>query len=121
MILLLIPLVFFTDVMPRGSLILFMFLFGSFGYSTVLQWPYLKEIVDISMYGTASGIINFFAFVGGAVFQQVMGLIISKAPVMDNYITASGFKSAFLFCFIFLIIALTIFCINKHDARSTNS
>ncbi|NLD45940.1 MAG: MFS transporter, partial [Clostridiaceae bacterium] len=120
MLLLLIPLVFFTDIIPQRFLILFMFLFGLLGYSTVLQWPYLREIVDISMYGTASGIINFSAFLGGAVFQLVMGIIITKSPVLDNYIDPSGFKSAFLFCFIFLTISLAIFSINKKDARSAD-
>lgn len=116
MIIMLIPLIFFIDAMSLNFLKVLMFLFGFFGYSTMLEWPYLKENVDLSMYGTAAGLINFSGFLGGALFQQILGIIIARAPVADNYIAASGFKSAFLFCFVYLIIALSIFSI-KREAR----
>ena len=116
MIIMLIPLIFFIDAMSLSFLKVLMFLFGFFGYSTMLEWPYLKENVDLSMYGTAAGLINFSGFLGGALFQQILGIIIARAPVADNYIAASGFKSAFLFCFVYLIIALSIFSI-KREAR----
>ena len=116
MIIMLVLLIFFVDTMSLGFLTVMMFLFGIFGYTTMLEWTYLKEIVDFSMYGTASGIINFSGFLGGAVFQQVLGIIIAKAPVTNNYIAASGFKSAFLFCFVYLIIALAIFSIKRKQS-----
>lgn len=112
-IIILIPLIFFVDAMSLSSLTVLMFLFGVCGYTIILQWAYLKEHVDPSMYGTAAGIINCAGFLGGALFQQILGIIIARAPVADNYIAASGFQAAFLFCLVYLVIAFIIFSIPK--------
>lgn len=114
-IIILIPLIFFVDDMSLTSLAVVLFLFGVCGYTIILQWSYLREHVDPNMYGTAAGIINFTGFLGGALFQQILGIIIGRAPVVDSYIAASGFRSAFLFCLVYLVIALTIFSMLKSE------
>ncbi|PKM88903.1 MAG: MFS transporter [Firmicutes bacterium HGW-Firmicutes-12] len=108
-----IPFVFFTDSMSLNLVRILMFLFGFFGYCQIIVWANVKENVDLVMLGTASGIINFFGFTGGAVYQQLMGVIIAKAPVTNNLIGVASFKAAFLFCFISLLIAFAFYITQK--------
>jgi sugar phosphate permease len=108
-----IPLVFFTDAMSLNFIRFLMFLFGFFGYSQVIVWANLKENVDLVMLGTASGLLNFFGFTGGAVYQQLMGVIIAKTPVTNNIIGVASFRSAFLFCLISLLIAFAFYITQK--------
>ena len=65
------------------------------------------------MAGTTIGILNAFAFVGGAIYQQIMAGIIAEAPVTNKIIGTSGFKSAFVFCLVTLVLALVIFATQK--------
>lgn len=98
-----IPLVFFTASMSLNSVRFLMFLFGFFGYSHVIIWANLKENVDLVMLGTASGLLNFSGFFGGAFYQQLMGVIINK----------SSFKAAFMFCLISMLIGFAFYATQK--------
>ncbi|MGI5912570.1 MAG: MFS transporter [Syntrophomonadaceae bacterium] len=108
-----IPLVFMTGSMSLTFIRILMFLFGFFAYWNIVVWANLKVNFDSRIMGTASGFLNLFGFLGAAVYQQLMGYIISKAPVTNNIIATSGFKSAFLFCLISLVIVITFFTTQK--------
>jgi sugar phosphate permease len=110
-----IPLVFMTDFMSLNLLRVLMFLFGFLAYANVIIWANLKENIDSRIMGTASGLLNFFGFMGAAVYQHLLGVIISKAPVANNLIAASGFKSAFMLCLISLVIAIIFFSTQKEN------
>jgi len=56
------------------------FVYGFFGGFFVVMYANLKENVDLQIQGTATGYLNTFVFIGGAVFQQVMAAIIAKYP-----------------------------------------
>jgi len=90
-----------------------MFSYGfSCGFEVVI-WTNLRENVDLSIFGISAGFTNIFVFSGGAIYQLLMGRIISRAPVVDGVISASGFKSAFMFCAVSLILALSFFVTQK--------
>ena len=72
-----------------------------------------KENVDVQIAGTAIGFLNVFVFVGGAIYQQVMASIIARYPTVGGVIPVAAFKSAFLFCFVTLIIGLIVFATQK--------
>ena len=115
-ILTLVPLVFFIDTIPLGWMRVLMFMFGLFSYSNLLIWPNLKDNVEATMLGTASGFLNLFGFMGGAIFQQIMGIIIARAPMAGSYLSTNGFKAAFLFCLVYLIFGLMVFSTQKEAA-----
>lgn len=108
-----IPLVFMTGKISLGALSVIMFLYGYFNGHFVILYANIKENVEPAIQGTATGFLNVFVFVGGALFQQITGSMIAKAPVVNKLIDVSGFKAAFLFCFIALLISLCVFFTQK--------
>lgn len=106
-------LVFMIDSMSMGFIRALLFVYGFFGGWFVVMYANLKENIDLRIAGTATGFLNFFVFAGGAVYQQVMGVIINNAPVTNKIIATSGFKSAFMLCLVTLIIALAVYSTQK--------
>lgn len=117
-IILWIPMVFMVDSIPRGWLSVIMFLYGFFNGFFVVMYANLKENIEPAVTGTAVGFLNTFVFVGGAVFQQITSAIIAKAPVTNKIIAASGFKSAFMFCMIALVVAGAIYLTQKKPVKA---
>jgi len=108
-----IPLIFIIDSMSLGTIRILLFIYGFFAGWFVVMYANLKEHIDLRMSGTATGFLNFFVFAGGAVYQQVMGVIVQKAPVVNKIIATSGFKNAFMLCLVTLIIALVFYATQK--------
>lgn len=73
-----VALVFVIDSMSIGFIKALIFVYGLFGGWFVVMYATLKEHIDLRMSGTATGLLNFFVFAGGAVYQQVMGIIVEK-------------------------------------------
>ncbi|MDD2586890.1 MAG: MFS transporter [Syntrophomonadaceae bacterium] len=113
-----IPLVFMIDSLSVGLISVLMFLFGYFNGHFVIMYANLKENVEPAIQGTATGFLNTFVFVGGALFQQITAGIVSKAPVVNDLVATSGFKSAFVFCLVTLVAALAVFMTQKRTANS---
>jgi len=65
-----------------------------------------KELFPVQMTGTATGLVNFFPFAGGAVFQPVLGYVLEKQGKVDGAFTLVGYQQAFLVLFLCSIIAL---------------
>lgn len=101
--------VFMTGSLSVGALSVLMFLYGFFNGFFVVMYANLKENVEPAIQGTATGFLNTFVFVGGAVFQQITAAIVSKAPLVNEMVAASGFKSAFMFCMVTLVIAVVVY------------
>lgn len=108
-----IPLVFMIDSMSLGTIRILLFVYGFFAGWFVVMYANLKEHVDLRMSGTATGFLNFFVFAGGAVYQQVMGVIVEAAPVTNQVIATSGFKNAFILCLVTLVAALLFYSTQK--------
>ncbi|HWP96693.1 MAG TPA: MFS transporter [Syntrophomonadaceae bacterium] len=117
-IILWIPMVFMVDSIPRGMISILMLLYGFFNGFFVVMYANLKENIEPAITGTAVGFLNTFVFVGGGVFQQITSVIIAKAPVTNKIIAASGFRSAFMFCFVALIVAGAIFMTQKRPQKA---
>lgn len=113
-----IPLVFMVNSLSPGFIKVLMFLYGFFNGFFVVMYANLKENVEPAVQGTATGFLNTFVFVGGAVFQNITSAIIAKAPVVNKVIAASGFRSAFMFCMIALVIAGAIFLTQKRPKKA---
>lgn len=77
---------FFNRGLPEVFLYLFIFLFSVTSSAiVVIGFTTTKELFPVEIAGTSVGTINLFPFLGGAIFQPVMGRI------LDSYAkTASG-------------------------------
>jgi len=106
-------LILMIDSMSWRLLQLVMFIYGFSCGSVVILWSNLKENIEINMFGISAGFANIFVFSGGAIYQQFMGNIIGRAPLVDHYISTSGFKSAFIYCAASLVLALLFFATQK--------
>ena len=74
------------------------YLIGIFGGATpAIGFTTGKELFPISLAGTALGILNIFPFVGGALFQPLLGLILEHhGRGADGNFTVEGYKAVFL-------------------------
>jgi sugar phosphate permease len=97
---------------PRGIAVPFLYLIcltiGVFsGASVTVGFTANKELFPLSIAGTASGLVNFFPFFGGAVFQVVLGVVLdSQGLAASGGFTLQGFKYGFLVLFICGLAAL---------------
>jgi len=74
------------------------YLIGVFGGATpAIGFTTGKELFPISLAGTALGILNIFPFVGGALFQPLLGLTLEHyGRGADGSFTVEGYKAVFL-------------------------
>jgi sugar phosphate permease len=91
---------------PRGIAKPFLYLiclaFGMFaGASVTVGFTANKELFPLPIAGTASGLINFFPFFGGAVFQVVLGAVLdSQGLAASGGFTFQGFRYSLLVLFV---------------------
>jgi sugar phosphate permease len=110
-------LIFMIDSMSLPVIKLIMLIFGVFSGFEVVLWTNLKENIDPRIFGTGSGFLNIFVFSGAAIYQQILGVIIAKAPVVEGLLATSGFRAAFIFCAVSLSVAFMVFATQKHSTR----
>ncbi|CAB1061729.1 Uncharacterized MFS-type transporter [Olavius sp. associated proteobacterium Delta 1] len=66
-----------------------------------------KELFPVSIAGTATGLVNFFPFLGGAVFQVLLGTVLdSQGLTPSGGFAFSGFRYGFLVLFACGLVAL---------------
>ncbi|MFZ5572978.1 MAG: MFS transporter [Thermodesulfobacteriota bacterium] len=99
-------LAFYTDKIPVPGLYLIYFFMGLFASAVVvIAFTMNKELFPVRIAGTATGLINLFPFVGGAVFQPLLGHILEKHGRLDGAFTLAGYRSAFLLLFVSSLVA----------------
>ena len=82
------------------------FLFGFFGGFFIVSFAQIKELFPITIVGTSTAALNIFPFAGGAVLQQVSGLmLISKS--------LEAYQSVWLFMLVCMVIATLAALLSK--------
>jgi sugar phosphate permease len=99
---------FFFGSIPVVLLYLICFGIGIFaGAAVTIGFTTNKELFPVSIAGTATGLVNFFPFLGGAVFQVVLGTVLdSQGLTASGGFAVAGFKYSFLVLFICGLVAL---------------
>jgi sugar phosphate permease len=70
--------------LPRPVLVAWFFLFSiSSSAIVIMGFTTTKELFPVEMAGTSVGMVNFFPFFGGAVFQPVLGRVLDIYPKSD--------------------------------------
>ena len=57
-----------------------------------------------SFIATANGMVNIWYFVGGALFQSIMGLVLDAYGRVEGKFPVQAYKMSFVVCFIALLI-----------------
>ena len=106
-VLLTASLAFLTDSIPLVGHYILCFGLGVFSSAiVVIGFTTNKELFPVRMAGTATGLVNFFPFAGGAVFQPVLGYVLEQQGKVGDAFTLSGYQQAFLVLFLCSVIAL---------------
>ena len=103
-----ILLYFFIQAIPVFLLYLICLGIGIFvGAVAAIGFITNKELFPVSIAGTATGLVNFFPFLGGAVFQVILGTVLdSQGVTASGGFAFSGFRYCFLVLFGCGLVAL---------------
>jgi hypothetical protein len=74
-----------------------MFWGGFFASTWIPSYAQLKDSVPPSVVATAMGILNLFFWAGGAVYQQISGLILARFPLVEGHVPATAYRTLFWF------------------------
>lgn len=97
--------------LPVAALYLLFFSFSLAGGATgQITATVAKELFPVSIAGTSVGALNFFPFLGGAVFQVLMGAILSTTGSEAGY-SAAGFRAMFVLCTANAVISFLAACL----------
>jgi sugar phosphate permease len=98
-------------VFPQGLPLLVLYVlyfFFSFAGGAIgpLHATVAKELFPTRIAGTSVGAVNFFPFFGGALFQVIIGWIVSHGGQSRAGYGLAGYQNMFLFCLIIAIVSL---------------
>ncbi len=79
----------------------------------MLAYTHIKELFPLSMSGTAIAGINFFIMAGGAVFMQIIGIIISLYTKTDQTYQPGAYHLAFFVCLVGMIGSSVFYAFSK--------
>jgi sugar phosphate permease len=82
------------------------FAFGFFGGFFVVSYAQIKELFPISIVGTSTAALNIFPFAGGAILQQVSGLMLTTRSL-------ESYQDLWLLMLICMIIATVAALLSK--------
>jgi len=74
------------------------FVFGFFGGFFVVSFAEIKELFPITIVGTSTAALNIFPFAGGAILQQLSGLMLASRSL-------ESYQGLWLFMLICMVIA----------------
>lgn len=106
-LLLVLPLVFWPTAFNLAGLYIWCLLFSVFTSSVVvIGFTTTKELFPVSIAGTATGLVNLFPFLGGAVLQPVLGFILEGQAKVNGVHSAGNYSRAFTVYLLAAFLAL---------------
>jgi MFS family permease len=90
-------------------------LLGFFSGFGMLAYTHIKELFPLSMSGTVTAGVNFFIMIGGAVFMQAIGIIISSYGDTNQVYSSGAYHVAFLICLMGMIASLIFYSFSKSN------
>ncbi len=107
----------FTQGIPILLLYLICLGIGTFSGAVVtIGFTTNKELFPVSIAGTATGLVNFFPFLGGAIFQVILGAVVDS----QGFTTSGGFSlQGFRYSFLVLFLCGLVACISSFLLKET--
>jgi sugar phosphate permease len=107
--------------LPLGMVWLVMFWGGFFASTWIPSYAQLKDSVPSEVVATALGILNLFFWLGGAVHQQISGLILAEFPKLNGHTPVAAYQTVFWLCLgsVGLSIILVAFSTEHRPPHST--
>ena len=102
-----ILLAFFPAGLPLWFIYVWCFLLGLFGSSIVIiGFTATKELFPVEIAGTSTGLVNLFPFLGGAVLQVIVGLVLESKGQVNGAFPVEAYQMGFM---VFLAAAVIAF------------
>ena len=96
----------FTEGLTLSMLyLLFFCLFLSGGTTGPVVAAVSKELFPVAIAGTSVGMVNLFPFFGGALFQVVIGAIVTRGGPDRGGYSLAGYQDMFLICLVGAVIS----------------
>lgn len=86
--------------LPLWSLYALFFWCGVTNSTVAVSFALLTDVIPRHIVGTAVGLYNLWFFVGGAVYQQMAGVILASFPAATGQGSVDGYRAVFLLCLI---------------------
>jgi MFS family permease len=99
-----LPVIIWPASIPVWVFYPLLFVMGFFCGSYVPNYAHISEGMPHSFIATANGMINIWYFVGGALFQSVMGIVLDSYGKVGDKFSIQGYKVSFILCLVALII-----------------
>lgn len=99
--------------LPDGLLWVAMFWGGFFASTWIPAYAQLKDSVPPQVVATAMGVLNLFFWLGGAVYQQVSGLIVSAFTQPNGHIPVAAYQAVFWLCLGSVGISIILVALSK--------
>lgn len=97
----------FTEGLTLPMLyLLFFCLFLAGGTTGPVVAAVSKELFPVRIAGTSVGMVNLFPFFGGALFQVVIGAIVTRGGLDKRGYLLAGYQDMFLICLVGAVISL---------------
>lgn len=107
--------------LPVGMLWVAMFWGGFFASTWIPAYAQLKDSLPSQVVATAMGMLNLFFWFGGAVYQQVSGLVLADFPRVNGHIPVAGYQVVFWLSLGSVALSIVLVALSKEQryGRST--
>ena len=99
-----LPVIIWPGSMPVDMFYPLLFIMGFFCGAYVPNYAHIAEGQPHSFIATANGMLNIWYFVGGALFQAVMGLVLDGYGKVGDKFPVHAYQMSFVLCLVALII-----------------
>ena len=99
--------------LPVGMLWVAMFWGGFFASTWIPSYAQLKDSVPPQVVATAMGILNLFFWLGGAVYQQVTGLILAWFPKVNGHTPVAAYQTVFWLCLGSVALSIALVALSR--------
>ncbi len=95
---------FFQSLSMFWLYVFFLFIGICIGAAVIITFTATKELFPLEIAGTSVSCVNLFGFVGGVIYQPLIGYFMDLSGKVDGKYLPQGYKSAFLLLFATSII-----------------
>jgi sugar phosphate permease len=99
-----LPVILWPGAIPVGYFYPLLFVMGFFCGAYVPNYAHVAEGQPHGFIATASGMVNIWYFVGGALFQALMGVVLDNYGKVGGKFPVQAYRTSFIVCFVSLII-----------------
>jgi hypothetical protein len=104
--------------LPESARWLAMFGGGFLASTWIPSYAQLRDSVPPGVVATAMGLLNLFFWMGGAVFQQLSGLILARFPPIEGHIPVVAYQTLFRFSLASVALSIVLVAFSQEHRKT---